>query len=740
MTTLEQALGNPNAQKYLRMIAQAEGTYKDASSDPYRVAFGGSTFDDLSKHPNVLRAFTQTDGKANKTSAAGAYQFLGSTWDDLAGKLGLQDFSPRSQDLAALELIRRNGALDDVLNGRFDQAVQKTGTVWASLPSSPYAQPRRSAGFVEKALNTAIPSAQAADVDAEIDAFLGAKQPAGNAVNSQASAVDADAEIDAFLSASAPKQQPKKQGSAVEALAAGVGAGVGQAALGVQNLIGKGAEALGAERVGRWLQEDSRQGRERLKGEMAEYKEHSPTASAVGEVGGNIAATLPVGGLLGKGVQTLGSALGVGAKVAPVAQALTTGGTGAGLGLGARVAGGAGTGAATGAILDSDNIPESMTLGAALGGAFPVAMRGVQRVINPNAANNEALQLLRHEGVRPTIGQTLGGVGNRMEERLGSVPVLGDLIRKNRTAAVEQFNKAALNRALKPIGESVESVGREGIEEVGSKLSKAYDDLIPKLQFKADDLFAQDLQRLTGLAEDLEPSQAARFAKLVQEKVVGKLSQAGGMTGETFKQIEADLGKLAKNYGGSPMASDKLLGDAVRELQNTLRRTLERSNPKQSAQLKAVNEGYANFVRLRQAAGMVGAEDGIFTPSQLTNAVKTMDKSAGKGKFAKGEALMQDLSDAGKSVLGNKVPDSGTAERLWSSAALLGSGATVSPAIPLSVLAGSVAYTPALQRALVGAIASRPEGAKAVSEGFRKGSSVLVRGAVPLGAYVSGNP
>lgn len=160
---LEAALANPNVQKYLRMIAQAEGTYKDASSDPYRVAFGGSTFDDLSKHPNVLRAFTQTDGKANKTSAAGAYQFLGGTWADVAGKLGLQDFSPRSQDLAALELIRRNGSLQDVLDGRFDAAVQRDGKTWASLPSSPYAQPRRSAGFVEKALNATMPAAQAAE-------------------------------------------------------------------------------------------------------------------------------------------------------------------------------------------------------------------------------------------------------------------------------------------------------------------------------------------------------------------------------------------------------------------------------------------------------------------------------------------------------------------------------------------------------------------------------------------------
>lgn len=739
MTTLEQALGNPNAQKYLRMIAQAEGTYKDASSDPYRVAFGGSTFDDLSKHPKVLRDFKQTDGKTNKTSAAGAYQFLGSTWDDVAGKLGLQDFSPRSQDLAALELIRRAGALDDVLNGRFDQAVQKTGTVWASLPSSPYAQPRRSAGFVEKALNTAIPSAQAADVDAEIDAFLSNVQ-----TKAAAPVQDVDAEIDAFLgqSSAQAKQDPKpkpKEGSAITAFGAGVGAGVGQAVLGLQNLVGKGAEALGAERVGQWLQEDSRQGRAKLKGEMAEYEAHSPTSSAVGEVGGNIAATLPVGGLLGKGVQTLGSALGVGAKVAPVAQALTTGGTGAGLGLGARVAGGAGTGAVTGAILDSDNIPESMTLGAALGGAFPVAMRGVQRVINPNAANNEALQLLRKEGVRPTLGQSLGGLANRAEEKLTSVPVLGDAIRSSRNKAVEQFNKAALNRALKPIGESVDKIGREGIDEVASKLGQAYDDLVPKLQFMADDVFDVDLQRLVSMADGLEPKEAARFTKLVQEKVVGKLSKAGGMTGETFKQVEADLGKLAKTFTGSPMASDKLLGNAVMELQDTLRRTLERSNPQQAKQLKAINEGYANYVRLRQAAGVVGAEDGIFTPGQLTNAVKASDKSAGKGNFARGKAKLQDLSDAGKIVLGNKVPDSGTAERLLPSAALLGSGA-INMGIPLSVLGGSMAYTPALQRALVGAVASRPQSAQAVSEGFRKGSSVLVRGAVPLGAYVSGNP
>ena len=75
------------------------------------------------------------------TTAAGAYQFLSSTWNALARKLGLPDFSPASQDAAAIELIREKGALDDVYAGRFTQAVQKISKVWASMPGAGYAQP-----------------------------------------------------------------------------------------------------------------------------------------------------------------------------------------------------------------------------------------------------------------------------------------------------------------------------------------------------------------------------------------------------------------------------------------------------------------------------------------------------------------------------------------------------------------------------------------------------------------------
>ncbi|WP_337080752.1 glycoside hydrolase family 104 protein [Acinetobacter pittii] len=135
----EKLLSAPNVQKMLNLIASAEGV-----KHGYNTLFGNERLEDLSKHPNVKKEFTQTDGKKNATTAAGRYQFLKDTWDGVAKQLGLKDFSPKNQDIAAVALLAQNGALPSVLKGDFKTAVQKSGSTWASLPSSPYAQPKRS--------------------------------------------------------------------------------------------------------------------------------------------------------------------------------------------------------------------------------------------------------------------------------------------------------------------------------------------------------------------------------------------------------------------------------------------------------------------------------------------------------------------------------------------------------------------------------------------------------------------
>lgn len=127
-----------NTQRFLDFLGKAEGA-------DYDVIVGGKRFADYSRHPGVVGLRT----KEGPSTAAGKYQITKTTYDEYAPKLGIKDFSPQSQDRIALELIRSKGALEDVQKGDFLTAINKLGSTWASLPSSPYTQPKRDWNFVE---------------------------------------------------------------------------------------------------------------------------------------------------------------------------------------------------------------------------------------------------------------------------------------------------------------------------------------------------------------------------------------------------------------------------------------------------------------------------------------------------------------------------------------------------------------------------------------------------------------
>jgi lysozyme len=133
VTSVADAVNHPQVQAFLALIRTGEGT---AGPNGYRTMFGGGLFVSLADHPR--RANTRS---GITSTAAGAYQFLTGTWDEMAAKYDLVDFSPASQDVAAVGLIKRRGALADVLAGRFRAAIDKCNREWASLPGSPYGQP-----------------------------------------------------------------------------------------------------------------------------------------------------------------------------------------------------------------------------------------------------------------------------------------------------------------------------------------------------------------------------------------------------------------------------------------------------------------------------------------------------------------------------------------------------------------------------------------------------------------------
>ena len=122
-----------NVAAFLHAIRLGEGTEDDAG---YSRLFGGAPFDGFDDHPR------QRIKRGRLTStAAGAYQILSRTWDEMAAKYGFHTFYPLDQDAAAVGLLLRRGALEDVRAGRIIEAVAKCCREWASLPGAPYGQP-----------------------------------------------------------------------------------------------------------------------------------------------------------------------------------------------------------------------------------------------------------------------------------------------------------------------------------------------------------------------------------------------------------------------------------------------------------------------------------------------------------------------------------------------------------------------------------------------------------------------
>lgn len=142
-----------NIAAFLKVIQACEGT---DSVDGYRALFGykpgnGKVFDSFAAHPNIASRYKQLDGSTIVTTAAGAFQMIYPTWKRLQAMLKLPDFSPDSQDAGAVQLITEVGALPYVQDGFIEGAINRCGTVWASMPSSNYPQPVRTLFFCENA-------------------------------------------------------------------------------------------------------------------------------------------------------------------------------------------------------------------------------------------------------------------------------------------------------------------------------------------------------------------------------------------------------------------------------------------------------------------------------------------------------------------------------------------------------------------------------------------------------------
>ncbi len=339
----------------------------------------------------------------------------------------------------------------------------------------------------------------------------------------------------------------------------------------------------------------------------------------------------------------------------------------------ATMRGAAAIGAAQGALLTPGDLAErakAAGFGAA-GGAAGAALARTLSSAAPIAANPNAATLAR-EGIGLTPGQNAGGVLKNLEDKATSIPLVGNVINNARMRGVEDFNRAAMARASLP-GQPVTEIGRNGVAAVRQQLGDAYDNILSQTSVNTlEPQFVQQLASLRQMVSALPQREQRAFDTIIDRELGDRLAQNGMLNAENLQAAKSGLTQQIDNFSTATDGYQRQLGQALKQAREELQQLVARSNPSNAADLKAIDTAYANFKRIQRAAASQGAEEGVFTPAQLSSAVKAMDKSKDKRAFSEGTALLQDLTDAAKTVMPSKVPDSGTAGRLMQNLFSLG--------------------------------------------------------------------
>ena len=208
-----------------------------------------------------------------------------------------------------------------------------------------------------------------------------AKQFGGSAAPAPDTKVDYEALAKQFGGGVAEQVSPRRQMVEAELRSAaapfvGASKGIGNIMFGGQRLVGKGLSALGAIETGQALQEDAARRQAEQEAFIAPYRQAAPTMTGAGELAGEIVGTLPVGGVIAKGVGAIPGA-------APLAQSIRTGGFSTGMAPGAaniatKAAGGAIVGGTSAALVN----PEEAGTGAAIGAAAPFVLPVVGKYVS----------------------------------------------------------------------------------------------------------------------------------------------------------------------------------------------------------------------------------------------------------------------------------------------------------------------------------------------------------------------
>lgn len=424
---------------------------------------------------------------------------------------------------------------------------------------------------------------------------------------------------------------------------------------GVKRALGQGASysfgdeieaGLKSKEKGTSYEDELKLSRDKLQ----KFRETNPVLAYGSEIAGSIPTSLGVGGLAVKGgIKGIGK---IGALEGAV--------YGAGMGE-----------------TNEDRIKQAVA-----GGAFGGAISKVGNAILPRTT--ELAKKFLKRDIRLTAGQSVKGSGalgelvSGVESSSTSIPGVGSAISEAKTQAVSDFNKFAMMEALEPILDKKSKKlltqklknlnGKDAYDVVDEFLSSKFTDAIDQINFTGDTLVnIQDDILDVVLRGKLKPDEQDLILRIIDDvftdnvKVDGKTGQLL-FSGQNFKELESELFKQQVNY-----FNKKDFGtDKVAKVLHQLRDLFKSTATKQAGGgvLQKANLAHAKLIPIGEAVLSANNTKGIFSTSQFLNALKKSDYTRGKKITKKGKNSQRELAEDANELLGQFVPDSGTASRL----------------------------------------------------------------------------
>jgi hypothetical protein len=313
--------------------------------------------------------------------------------------------------------------------------------------------------------------------------------------------------------------------------------------------------------------------------------------------------------------------------------------------------------------------------GAASGLGFGMFGRGLQRGLGRAATGvrNAHLQYLNGEGIPLTIGQiargsenTLGHAVGGIEERMAGLPVADAIINSARKRGDHAFNEAAFRQM------GATGTGATGLQSGQKVVNDAYSFLDP-LQIPTDVPFEK---AQAGIRSGLGNLPAFGKEVGLGLDAIDNATASGALSGRDWQSALRNVKADKASINGQPFArpASEALGNVENNLVDLANRQV---TGLPAGQLSRANKLNAQLQTLAAALdnGPAQKQDEIFSASGLDNASRLNARNfGGRIKSLTGNRPFYDLTSAGKAVMPNLTPDSGTAGRAILYSTLLGSG------------------------------------------------------------------